>query len=293
MRQSSSPRARRLSIPSARSAFQSWWNLRSYGLGPFLVGFAILVQPSQASAQFGALEALASNVTDLSFIGGVGGLLPSSSELCSGRRTFSFGVELLFQIASVERPESGYRQDLPTDSVRITWSRMEVLRSEQGVDTTYYYDVEEIDPPPPPTRTVWTVEMGIGYSQLSGFDLADRSLQLRGSVRDLPAASVYASYEPWSTYFGVRTGFMKTKGLQVLNLDTGDSFSGESEAFLAAALLGYAWSIGDFWAFTETAYTVRYFPSVEWKGGALPPGVPTDLQLSGWSVSAGIQFSIR
>ena len=293
MKQSSSPRAWRHSIPSGRSAFQPWWDLRSYGLGPFLLGFALLVQPSPASAQFGALEALASNVTDLSFVGGVGGLLPSSSLMCSGRRTFSFGVELLFEIATVERPDPGAHREPPADSVRITWSRMEVLRSEEGVDTTYYYDVEEINPPPPPTRTLWTVEMGIGYSQLSGFDLADRSLQLRGSVRDLPAASVYASYEPWSTYFGVRTGFMKTKGLQVFDLDTGDSFSGDSEAFLAAALLGYAWSIGDFWAFTETAYTVRYFPSVEWKGGALPPGVPTDLQLSGWSVSAGIQFSIR
>jgi hypothetical protein len=86
---------------------------------------------------------------------------------------------------------------------------------------------------------------------------------------------------------------MKTKGLQVIEPETGDTFSGESEAFLAAALLGYAWRIGDFWAFTETAYTIRYFPSVEWKGGVLPSGVPTDLQLSGWSVSAGIQFPIR
>jgi hypothetical protein len=212
--------------------------------------------------------------------------------MCSGRRTFSFGVELLFEIASVERPQPDARDTVPADSARITWSRMEVVRSREGVDTIYFYDVEEIAPRPP-TKTIWTVEMGIGYGQISGFDLADPSLQLRGSVRNLPAASVYASYEPWSTYFGVRTGFMKTKGLQVFELDTGDSFSGESEAFLAAALLGYAWSIGDFWAFTETAYTVRYFPSVEWKGGALPAGVPTDLQLSGWSVSAGIQFPIR
>jgi hypothetical protein len=257
------------------------------------VGFALLIQPSPASAQFGALEALAKNVTDVSFNGGVGGLLPSSSLMSSGRRTSSFGVELLFQIASVERPLPGARPQQPTDSVQITWSRMEVVRSNEGADTTYFYDVEETRPRPPPIRTIWTVEMGIGYGQLSGFDLADRSLQLRGSVRTLPAASVYASYEPWSTYFGVRTGFMKTKGLQVIELDTGDTFSGESEAFLAAALLGYAWSIGDFWAFTETAYTVRYFPSVEWKRGTLPPGVPTDLRLSGWSVTLGIQFSIR
>jgi hypothetical protein len=86
---------------------------------------------------------------------------------------------------------------------------------------------------------------------------------------------------------------MRTKGLQVFDKDSGDNFSGNAEAFLAAVLLGYAWSLGEFWAFTETAYTVRYFPSIEWNAGALPAGIPTDLKASGWSITAGIQFPIR
>lgn len=278
----SAPRPSAPSAPPAPSA-----------LAPLLLALALLC-PAPASAQFGALEALARNVTDLSFFGGVGGLVPAADEMAGeGAGNFSFGVELLFEIASVERPIPGARRPVQPDSVRLAWTRMEVVRSEEGVDTVYYYDVQPVSSPPAPTETIWSVELGIGYGQISGFDLADPSLKLRGSVRDLPAASVYASYEPWSTYFGIRTGFMRTKGLQVLDRDGGESFDGDGEAFLAAGLLGYAWSLSDFWAFLESAYTIRYFPSVQWSGGALPAGVPTDLRLSGWSVTAGIQFPIK
>jgi hypothetical protein len=258
-----------------------------------LLLLALLLPPTPALAQFGALEALAGNVTDLSFFGGYGGLLPVDEKMGADSRTFSFGVELLFQIASVERPSERDRATMPTDSVRLTWSRMEVVHTGEGVDTIYFYDVDEVRPPPPPTDTVWTIEMGIGYGQTSGFELADGSLQFRGSVRDLPSATVYASYEPWSTYFGFRTGFMRTKSLQALERETGSGISGEAEAFLAGVLAGYAWSIGDFWAVIEAAYTIRYFPGVEWATGSLPAGVPSDLQLSGWTLSTGLQFPIR
>jgi len=253
----------------------------------------LLTTPQGASAQFGALEALASNVTDLSFFGGGGGLFPAPNALDQGSRTFNFGVELLLEIAAVERPVPGATRPPAPDSVRLSWARMEVVRTTEGVDTVYYYDVERTRPPPAPTDTVWTVELGIGYGQVSGFHLADPGLELRGSIRDLPAATVYASYEPWATYFGLRTGFMRTKSLQVIDRGSGDTFTGNSEAFLLGGLVGYAWSIGDFWAFAETAYTLRYFPSVEWNAGSLPGGVPSDMRLSGWTITTGIQFPIR
>ncbi len=177
--------------------------------------------------------------------------------------------------------------------MEITWNRMEVTRTKEGVDSVFYYDVEPVSPPVPHTETIWTVELGIGYGQTSGFRLADENLEFRGSVRDLPAATVYASYEPWSTYFGLRTGFMRTNSLQVIDQTSGERFSGEAEAFLAGVLVGYAYSIGEFWAFTEAAYTSRYFPSVEWSGGILPQGIPTDLPTSGWTLTTGVQFPIR
>lgn len=280
---------------------------RSYGLFPtrgpvsrlrlvppmVLLLAGIFFSPAPVSAQFGALEALASNVSDLSFFGGTGGLLPTASPMADGKRTFAFGVELLFEIATVDRPTPGYPEPSFQDSVGLTWTRMEVVRSPEGVDSIFHYEVGRPRPTPVPMDTIWTVEMGIGYGQISGYDLLDPALELRGSVRDLPAATVYASYEPWSVYFGIRTGFMRTKSLQVVERETGEVFAGNAEAFLLGGLVGYAWSIGDFWAFAETAYTIRSFPSVEWSGGPLPDQVPRDLQLSGWSLATGIQFPIR
>jgi hypothetical protein len=218
MKQSASPRAWRLSILSARSAFQPRWGLRSRVLEPLLVGFALLVQPSLASAQVGALEALASNVTDLSFGG--------------------------------NRSPPLHRHHLDRGDGDRLWPAQ---RFRPG----------RLVPAAPRVRAKPPGGLGL------------RELRAMGHVLRCPHG-IHEDQRPP----GDQTG-------------TGDTFSGESEAFLAAALLGYAWRIGDFWAFTETAYTIRFFPSVEWKGGVLPSGVPTDLQLSGWSVSAGIQFPIR
>lgn len=261
-------------------------------MGWVTVLFALLA-PTPVSAQFGPLEALVSKFSDVSFFGGVGQLFPLAPAVASGKTTVSFGVELLLEVTSVSRPIPGAPRPEPTDSVAITWTRMDVVRSAEGVDTVYYYDVEALPPPSPPMEKIWGVEMGIGYGQFAGLDLADSDLQLRGSIRDLPAATIYASYEPWSTYFGLRTGFMKTKGLQVFDKTTGERYSGDAEAFLAGLLVGYSWGVGGFWAFSEFAYTSRYFPSVDWGKGNLPAGIPTDFQASGWSLTAGVQFPIR
>lgn len=274
-----------------RPGLLSVW-MRRMLVGLVFPAVALLV-PSPASSQFGAVEALTSSVTHVSFFGGVGGLLPTRQAMNNHKNTYSFGVELLFEIASVERPVPGASVQTQRDSVQLKWSRMEVTRSEEGVDTVFFYDVEPAPPPPPTTEKIWSVELGIGYGQVTGFELADPTLQLRGSIRDLPSASVYASYEPWSTYFGIRTGFMRTKGMQVFDFDTRKTVSGDAEAFIAGALAGYAWSLGQFWFFTEAAYTIRHFPSVVWQGDTLEEGMPTDLQASGWSVSVGIQFPIR
>jgi hypothetical protein len=57
-------------------------------------------------------------------------------------------------------------------------------------------------------------------------------------------------------------------------------------------LVGYAVEILGFNLFAEGGYSLRHFPSVLWSGGALPPGIPKDLNLSGWFLGGGIQFQI-
>ena len=171
---------------------------------------------------------------------------------------------------------------------------MEVVRSGESVDTIYRYDARRVSRPGVPQETVWSMELGIGYGQVMGFEAEDEPrLELRGAVRDLPAVSLYASYEPWGNYIGLRTGFMKTQDLQVVE-DGGEAFSGDADAFLFGALTGYAWSLRGMHGFLEGGYSLRYFPSVEWRGpGPLPEGVPRDLGVSGWFVSGGIQFPLK
>lgn len=173
----------------------------------------------------------------------------------------------------------------------LVWTGMEVRRGASGVDTVHTYQVRP-RPPRALGEPIWTLEVGIGYGQLTGFGLEDTEVDLRGAVRDLPSLSLYAVYEPWDGYFGIRSGFMKTQGLQVFDAD-GRAFTGEAEGFLAGLALGHFVDILDLSLFVEGAYTWRDFPSVRWSGaGPLPRGAPRSMRLHGWSVGAGIQFGV-
>ena len=125
---------------------------------------------------------------------------------------------------------------------------------------------------------------------LTGFDAAADGIELKGAVRNLPAVSLYASYEDFGTYFGVRSGLMEFTGLQVVDAQ-GESWNGSGQSFLTGVLVGQAWSVAELNFYIEGAYTVRDFPSVEWSGSP-PPETPRSIDVSGWSLGAGIQFGI-
>lgn len=266
---------------------------RGYTLA-LMVALALILGPRPVSAQLGAIEAFARRVTDLSFYVNLGGLAPGSNEVDAKAFDLrSFGVELFFQIGTVDEVTGPVPE--VTDTATLTWTEMVVVKSENGVDTTYLY---EVDPPAQgiaPTRTLWTFELGLGYGQLVGFDSGDETLDLHGQVRDLPSVSLYANYDPMGFYFGLRSGFMKLQGLQAFNED-GDAFTGEGESFLAALLLGQAVEVLGINVFIEGAYSVRYFPSIEWRtvafGASLAPNLPRELSFSGWSIGTGIQFGV-
>jgi hypothetical protein len=254
---------------------------------PFLVaGF----RPRPAQGQLGAIEVLARRVSDLSFYFGVGDLFPHTGEVTSGDFAMaSFGMELLFEVGSVEERIESSRPP-PTDTAALTWTEMVVVRSGGKADTTYVYEVRPVRRAVP-MRTIWLFELGLGYGQVVGFESTESDLDLRGSVRDLPSVSLYASYDPIGVYFGLRSGFMKLQGVQVFNADS-QVWRGRADAFLAAGLAGYAVEVIGLNVFLEGAYSVRHFPSLEWTGPALPANIPRELTLSGWSVTTGIQFGI-
>jgi hypothetical protein len=253
-----------------------------------------LLLPAPAAAQFGPIEALASRVSDLSFYYGTGGISAGSAALepnAWGMR--SFGVELLFEVARVPSSAARARTAAAGVTERRVLQRVEVRQEEGRADTTYHYEVIRVEPRYGDDDIVWSMEVGIGYGQTEGLRLRDPELEMNATVRNLPAVTLYLSYEPVGTYVGLRTGLMRTDALQVVDAE-GTVYRGRGEAFQMGALAGYAFPLRPAYLFVEGGYTLRAFPSVEWTApGPLPAGLPRRLDASGWTVVAGIQFPVR
>jgi hypothetical protein len=165
---------------------------------------------------------------------------------------------------------------------------------------------------PTPRDTSWLFEFGLGYSQLAGFVSGDPSQELRGSVRAAPTVAVYATSEHPLTgtfpihlypYLGLRSGLIQLQSVRMY-ADTALASNGQTmssnvyaasgSAFQAGMVAGLVTDIGLTNLFVEGAYTWRDFPSVEWTGPnkAIPRTLPHRLNLSGTTVSVGLQISL-
>jgi hypothetical protein len=271
--------------------------LQSRSMAGIAFGIAALAAlPTGAEAQLGPIDALARRVSDLSFYYSRGGLAGGSSGLSDDAFGMtSFGVELLFEVAEIPSSAARRRRSDAEPTTRQVLRSVDIHRGSDGrVDTVYHYEVVRSGPPSYGADDIlWTLEVGIGYGQVQGLELEDPGLDLNATIRTLPSLTLYLSYEPWGTYLGMRTGFLRTHALQVIDGD-GSVFSGDGEAFMMGGLVGYAFALDPTYLFVESGYTVRDFPSVEWSGQApLPAGTPRQLDASGWFVSAGIQFPVQ
>lgn len=254
-------------------------------LAATLVG---LLLPGAASAQLGAIEGLASRVSDLGFYATFGTLSGGGPIESDAFGVASYGLEVLFEVGAIER-EVGVRQ-LRADSVELEWVGMVVERSGRRADTTYTYEVVPASDPEPELETVWTFELGLGYGEISGYRSAKAGVDLRGVVRELPSISLYASYEPLGFYGGLRSGFMRLQGLQLYLDDEQPPIAGTADSFLAGVLVGQIVEVLGLNVFLEGAWTVRDFPSIEWS--APPPPDLRSIDLTGWSIGTGVQFSV-
>lgn len=247
----------------------------------------VLAGPSAAAGQLGAIESLAGRVSDLSFYATFGTVSDGGPLESDAFGVSSYGLEVLFEVGTIDRI---VREAPPTeDSVVVRWTRMVVERRGFRADTTYTYEVTPAPAPEPVLEPVWTFEMGLGYGEISGYRAAEAGLDLRGVIRELPSISLYASYEPLGFYGGFRSGFMRLEGLQ-LYVDEGPPLAGSADSFLAGVLLGQAWEVLGLNVFVEGAWTIRDFPSIEWDGA--PPPSFRSLDLTGWSLGTGVQFSV-
>ena len=231
----------------------------------------LLLAPAAAPAQFGPVEALARRVSDLSFYYGRGGAATGSALDDDPLGLTSFGVELLFEVARIPSAEARARRAGTDPGTRRVLREVEIRHGSDGrTDTIFHYDVVQSAPGYGPDDIVWTMEVGLGYGQLQGLELGDPALDLNAMIRTLPSVTLYVTYEPLGTYLGLRTGFLRTYALQVID-DAGAIYAGSAEAFMMGGLVGYAFAVDPGFLFIEGGYTARTFPSVEWSA---PTGLP-------------------
>ena len=143
-------------------------------------------------------------------------------------------------------------------------------------------------------KSLWSVELALGYNYLTGFRSANPALDLRGSMRTLPELSVYATYSGFGRvepYAGVHTGLLDLWHTQAYDSEN-RQYSLSSEAFQAGVTSGVVFR----GVWLEGSYRIRNFPSLDWDlpgdVAALPQNFPRSIDLSGWTLRAGYQFSI-
>ncbi len=144
-------------------------------------------------------------------------------------------------------------------------------------------------------RSHVAVELALGYNYLTGFKSSNPDLDLRGSMRTLPELSVYVTYEKLGAlepYVGLHTGLLDLWHVQGYDNDR-KQYSIDSESFQGGFTAGAVWQ----GVWLEGSYRIRNFPSLEWQLPeditALPAGFPRSLDLSGWNVRLGYQFTVR
>jgi hypothetical protein len=141
-------------------------------------------------------------------------------------------------------------------------------------------------------------ELGLGASYLRGYTAVEPTLDLRTAVRALPTVSLYVSHEvartPLSVYGGGSFGLLELWHAQAY--DAADrTWDLEARTFEFGVSGGVYVGLGPLpGVFAEAAWRSRKFSSVQWDGpdDAIPAGWPRSLDLSGYSLSLGLQVQL-
>lgn len=136
-----------------------------------------------------------------------------------------------------------------------------------------------------------SIELGLGYGQLTGFVADEASLDLRGSLRSFPTVSVYVSTASGRLrpYGSLHSGLLDFWHMQAYDPE-GRQYTLSGSIF-EAGISGGAWVLPGL--FAELSYRFRRFPGVTW---GLPSGVPAlpaewprSLDFSGLVLNVGLQ----
>jgi hypothetical protein len=153
------------------------------------------------------------------------------------------------------------------------------------------------------------IELGVGYSQFSGFSSVDTSFVLKGSVREIPSLSVYGTLSSDDTTsalrryrlrVGLRSGLIQLNNAQILDPmpdGNADTFAGTAQTFQLGGMAGFALAFNkELYPYVEYAWQFRKFPSVEWnavESRIAPLRFPRVLDFTGPSLTVGVRVQLK
>lgn len=259
--------------------------------------FALGFNPTPARAQIG-IEDLLESVTDIAVSVSCWNTRSGSIQRsdCPGDKN-GYGVEVLWALKTVHLGRQ--------PAVDTTWvpSGKTVTVRQGRPDTVTTLAMEVSEPEVPGYRLL--IELGLGYSQFSGFTSSDARFDLRGTIREQPSIAFYVSLEGpgildfVSPYAGIRTGLIRLSDVEVFTPPEGDettAYLGSGEVFQVGGALGVSAGTELVSLFLEGQLNLRRFNSVDWTGGAggpIPGYLPRGLDFTGPSVSLGVQIHLR
>jgi hypothetical protein len=144
-----------------------------------------------------------------------------------------------------------------------------------GVETEFKLPLLEGQP--------WEGSLGLGYNQLNLDATLGDGRRLRGTLRDLPALSLYLGRKTSRTYFGATIAVSELVNGR-LHREARDGETAPSLIKVAAMAFspGVAFGFEHRGVFVELGYMARFFPSLAYDG--LPTsGLPSDLGERMWA----------
>lgn len=148
------------------------------------------------------------------------------------------------------------------------------------------------------TSPDWDIELAVGYDQMFLRSRFVNQYGLRGTLRNLPAISIYATSAN-GLYAGFGTGLVSLSNVSAF-LDGHRAFSVGGDTFDLAARIGVSKGLGDKVVtkyaranlFVELAYHARFLGNVGYGTGA-PDSLPGSLYFGGAVISIGAQVSLK
>jgi hypothetical protein len=256
--------------------------------------------PASAHGQIG-IESLLANVTDISLSFSCWNENSASLEKrggCPSERN-GYGIEVLWGVKTIPL----FGRTTSDSTWEVTGREASVRRGATDSTISLTYVPKRTQNLPP-----WSIamELGLGYSQFSGFGAANPDYDLRGTIREVPSISLYGTLNhrnaedevfPLQPYVGIRTGLIQLHNVQLyapVNADTAVVYSANGQAFQLGAMLGISWEMEPVHLFVEGAYHLRNLPSIQWTGSTLVPAdLPRSFNFTGGSLSVGVQVHVR